>query len=162
MNFEFSEKADYQEYFGRAHNMVRRSVKEFVDKEIIPYVDEWEEMGEFPRELYKKAGGVGLLGIGYPEELGGNGGDLTHVLCASEEMVLAGKSVGTLVGLGSLGIAIPPIVKFGTDEQKERFVKPVLTGEKVSALGITEPGGALSVSSPKLTTRRPLVTRYGG
>ena len=72
----------------------------------------------------------GVLGIGYPEELGGNGGDLTHVLVAAEEMVLAGKSVGTLVGLGSLGIAIPPIVKFGTDEQKERFVRPALTGEK--------------------------------
>ena len=66
MNFEFSDKADYQEYFGRAHNMVRRSVKEFVGKEIIPHVDEWEEMGEFPRKLYQKAGDVGLLGIGYP------------------------------------------------------------------------------------------------
>jgi len=66
MNFEFSDKANYQEFFGRAHNMVRRSVKNFVDKEIIPCVDEWEEMGEFPQELYKKSGDVGLLGIGYP------------------------------------------------------------------------------------------------
>ena len=82
MNFEFSEKADYQEYFGCAHNMVRRSVKEFVDKEIIPCVDEWEEMGEFPRDLYQKAGEVGFLGIGYPEELGGTPGDIFFQIAA--------------------------------------------------------------------------------
>ena len=63
MNFEFTDKAGYQEYFGRAHDMARRSVKEFVVKEILPHVDDWEEMGEFPRELYQKAGDVGILGI---------------------------------------------------------------------------------------------------
>jgi acyl-CoA dehydrogenase len=71
MNYDFTDKSSFQEYFGPAHDMVRRAAKEFVDKEIVPYVDPWEEAGEFPRELYKKAGDVGLLGIGYPEEWGG-------------------------------------------------------------------------------------------
>ena len=66
---------------------------------------------------------------------------------AAEEMVLGGKSVGTCVGLGSHGIALPPIVKFGTDAQKERYVRPTLTGEKISALGITEPGGGSDVAA---------------
>jgi len=67
MKFEFSDEATYQEYFGPAHKMVRRSVKEFVDKEIVPNIEDWEEKNEFPRDLYKNAGDVGILGIGYPE-----------------------------------------------------------------------------------------------
>ena len=129
------------------HRALREQIRRFATNAIAPNAHAWEEANEFPRELYQTAAKAGFLGVGYPEELGGNGGDLTHVLCASEEMVLAGKSVGTLVGLGSLGIAIPPIVKFGTDAQKERFVKPALTGEKVSALGITEPGGGSDVAA---------------
>ena len=153
MNFEFSEKADYQEYFGRAHNMVRRSVKEFVDKEIIPYVDEWEEMGEFPRDLYKKAGDVGFLGIGYPEDLGGTPGDIFFQIAAWEEIMRCGSG-GVAAGLGSLNIALPPIIRHGTNEQKERFVKPVLSGEKIAALAITEPGGGSDVAGLQTTARR--------
>lgn len=153
MNFEFSEKADYQEYFGRAHNMVRRSVKEFVDKEIIPYVDEWEEMGEFPRDLYQKAGDVGFLGIGYPEDLGGTPGDIFFQIAAWEEIMRCGSG-GVAAGLGSLNIALPPIIRHGTNEQKERFVKPVLSGEKIAALAITEPGGGSDVAGLQTTARR--------
>ena len=145
MTFEFSDKADCQEYFGPAHNMVRRSVKEFVDKEIIPHVDEWEEMGEFPRELYKKAGDVGLLGIGYPEELGGTPGDIFFQIAAWEEIMRCGSG-GVAAGVGSLNIALPPIIRHGTDEQKERYVKPLLCGEKIAALAITEPGGGSDVA----------------
>jgi len=68
MRFEFSDEATFQEYFGPAHKMVRRSVKEFVDKEIVPHIEDWEEKNEFPRDLYKKAADVGILGIGYPVE----------------------------------------------------------------------------------------------
>ncbi len=129
------------------HRALREQIRRFAATAIAPNAHAWEEANEFPRELYLEAAKAGFLGIGYPEELGGNGGDLTHVLVASEEMVLAGKSVGTLVGLGSLGIAIPPILKFGTDEQKERFARPALAGEKISALGITEPGGGSDVAA---------------
>ena len=153
MTFEFSDKADYQEYFGPAHNMVRRSVKEFLDKEIIPHVDEWEEMGEFPRELYKKAGDVGLLGIGYPEELGGTPGDIFFQIAAWEEIMRCGSG-GVAAGVGSLNIALPPIIRHGTDEQKERYVKPVLCGEKISALAITEPGGGSDVAGLQTTAER--------
>jgi acyl-CoA dehydrogenase len=129
------------------HERLRDQIARFATAEIAPHANEWEEACEFPRELYKRAAEVGLTGIGYPEELGGAGGDISHATVAAEEMILSGKSVGTAVGLGSHGIAIPPIVRFGTDEQKEKFVRPVLSGEKIAALAITEPGGGSDVAS---------------
>jgi len=129
------------------HRALREQVRRFAAAAIAPHAHAWEEANEFPRELYQQSAEVGFLATGYPEEVGGNGGDLTHVLVSAEEMVLAGKSVGTCVGLGSHGIALPPIVKFGTDAQKERYVRPTLEGEKVSALGITEPGGGSDVAA---------------
>lgn len=153
MKFEFSDKAALQEYFGPAHQMVRRSVKEFVDKEIVPWVDEWEEAGEFPRELYKKAGDVGLLGIGYPEDWGGTPGDIFFQIVAWEEIMRCGSG-GIAAGLGSLHIALPPIINRGTDEQKERFVKPVIKGEKIAALAITEPEGGSDVAGLQATAER--------
>ena len=153
MKFEFSDEATYQEYFGPAHNMVRRSVKEFVDKEIIPHVDEWEELNEFPRHLYKKAGDVGILGIGYPEEYGGTPGDLFFQVAAWEEIMRCGSG-GIAAGLGSLNIAIPPIISHGTAEQKERFARPVIMGDKIAALAISEPGGGSDVAGLQTTAVR--------
>lgn len=129
------------------HAELRRNARRFAETRVAPHADAWEEAEEFPRALYAEASRAGVLGIGYPEELGGSGGDITHALVASEEVVLAGHSVGTCVGLGSHGIALPPIVRFGTAAQKERFVRPVLAGEHVSALGITEPGGGSDVAN---------------
>jgi len=94
------------------------------------------------------------MAVGYPDQVGGSGGDLTHVLVASEELILAGRSVGTAAGLGSHGIALPPIVHCGNDEQKRRFVTPVLRGEKVAALAITEPGGGSDVASLRTRATR--------
>ena len=153
MKFEFTDEATYQEYFGPAHNMVRRSVKEFVDKEIIPHVDEWEELNEFSRDLYKKAGDVGILGIGYPEEYGGAPGDLFFQVAAWEEIMRCGSG-GIAAGLGSLNIAIPPILSHGTAEQKERFGRPVIMGDKIAALAITEPGGGSDVAGLQTTAVR--------
>ncbi len=153
MKLEFSAKAAYQEYFGRAHAMVRRSVKEFVDQEIIPFVEEWEENGEFPRELYKKAADVGILGIGYPEEYGGTAGDIFFQIAAWEEVMRCGSG-GIAAGLGSLNIALPPIVRLGTEAQKKRFVEPVLRGDKIAALAITEPGGGSDVAGLQTTAER--------
>ncbi len=129
------------------HRALREQVRRFAAAAIAPHAHAWEEANEFPRELYQQAAEAGFLSTGYPEEVGGDGGDLSHVLVSAEEMVLAGKSVGTCVGLGSHGIALPPIVKFGTDIQKERYVRPTLRGEKISALGITEPGGGSDVAA---------------
>lgn len=129
------------------HRALREQVRRFAASAIAPHAHVWEEANEFPRELYREAAEAGFLATGYPEEVGGDGGDLSHVLVAAEEMVLAGKSVGTCVGLGSHGIALPPIVKFGTTAQKERFVRPTLAGHKIAALGITEPGGGSDVAA---------------
>ncbi|MBW2482870.1 MAG: acyl-CoA dehydrogenase family protein [Deltaproteobacteria bacterium] len=153
MKFEFTDAAAYQEYFGHAHNMVRRSVKEFVDKEIIPHVDEWEELNEFPRDLYKKAGDVGILGIGYPEEYGGTPGDIFFQVAAWEEVMRCGSG-GIAAGLGSLNIAIPPILSHGSSEQKERFARPVIMGDKIAALAISEPGGGSDVAGLQTTAVR--------
>jgi acyl-CoA dehydrogenase len=133
------------------HEALRARARRFAEHHIAPHGAEWEEHEEFPLALYRTACDAGMTGIGYPEAVGGQGGDLGHVLVASEEMLLAGRTVGTLVGLGSHGIALPPIVRFGTPEQQARFVTPCLRDGKVSALAITEPGGGSDVAA--LTTR---------
>ena len=133
------------------HAAVRASARRFAQTHIAPHGAEWEENEEFPASLYATACKAGVMGFGYPEAVGGQGGDLGHVLAGSEEMLLAGRSVGTLVGLGSHGIALPPIIRFGTTEQQERFVRPCLADGKISALAITEPGGGSDVAA--LATR---------
>ena len=153
MKYDFKSKSNFQEYFGRAHDMVRRAAKEFVDKEIVPCVDEWEEAGEFPRELYKKAGDVDLLGIGYAEELGGTPGDIFFQIVAWEEIMRSGSG-GIAAGLGSLHIALPPLINRGTDAQKERYVKPVINGDKIAALAVTEPEGGSDVAGLQTTAER--------
>jgi acyl-CoA dehydrogenase len=138
--------SDFQEYFGETHHMVRQTVKKFVEREIKPFVDEWEEQGEFPIELYRKAGDAGILGIGYPEAYGGSGGDIFVKIAASEELMRCG-SAGVAAGLGSLDISIPPILSLGTEEQKSRFIPTVLKGERISALGVTEPNAGSDVAN---------------
>ena len=133
------------------HAALRTQARRFAAAEIAPHAAAWEEACEFPRELYARIAAAGLTGIGYPDAVGGSGGDLGHVLAVADELVLAGTSVGTVVGLGSHGIAAPPIVRFGTAEQQARFVAPVLRGEQVCALAVTEPGGGSDVAA--LTTR---------
>ncbi len=129
------------------HAQLREQARRFALKEIAPHALAWEEAEEFPRELYQKLAASGLLGLTYPESLGGGGGDLSHALAVSEEMILHGKSVGTTVGLGSHGIALPPIINHGNDAQKERFVRPVVAGDKIAALAITEPGAGSDVAA---------------
>ena len=136
------------------HKQLRDQARRFASKEIAPHAHEWEEAESFPRELYGKMAAAGLLGLGYPEEVGGLGGELSHSLAVAEELVLTGKSVGTVVGLGSHGIALPPIVRAGTKEQIDRFVRPTLRGEKIAALAITEPGGGSDVAHLRTTARR--------
>ncbi|HEU4539160.1 MAG TPA: acyl-CoA dehydrogenase family protein, partial [Polyangiaceae bacterium] len=137
-----------------AHASIRAEARRFAEREIAPHARAWEEAGEFPRELYGKLARAGLLGLSYPEAYGGAGGDLSFALAAAEELVLAGQSVGTVVGLSSHGIALPPIVAFGTEEQKRRFLPPVLAGEQIAALAITEPGGGSDVASLRTRAER--------
>jgi acyl-CoA dehydrogenase len=129
------------------HAAIRQTARRFAQAQIAPHGAAWEEDEAFPAELYRAACAAGITGIGYPEALGGQGGDLGHVLVAAEELILAGRSVGTVVGLGTHGIALPPIVRFGTPEQQARFVTPCLRDGKIAALAITEPGGGSDVAS---------------
>jgi acyl-CoA dehydrogenase len=137
----------FQEYFDPSHQLVRDSVRRFVEREILPDVDQWEEAESFPRELYLKAGAAGILGIGYPEALGGSHeGDLFAKVAASEELMRCGSG-GLVAGLGSLDIGLPPIVKWARPEVRDRVVPQVLSGEKISALAVTEPGGGSDVAN---------------
>ncbi len=138
----------FEEYFGETHNIVRQTVRKFVEKEIKPQVNDWEEQGAFPRELYQKAGEAGILGIGYPEAYGGTGGDIFIKVAAVEEIVRCGSG-GVAAGLGSLDIGLPPILRFGQEALKDRLVPPVLRGEKICALAITEPDAGSDVGGIK-------------
>lgn len=139
----------YSEYFNETHNQVRDSVRKMVQEHILPYIDEWEEAGTFPRELYNEAGRTGFFGIGYPEALGGIAeGDVFMKIAATEELMRCGSG-GLVASLGSLDIGLPPIVKWGRDELKERIVPAVLSGEKIAALAITEPNGGSDVANLK-------------
>ncbi|WP_447796718.1 acyl-CoA dehydrogenase family protein [Pseudomonas moraviensis] len=137
----------FQEYFDPSHQLVRDSVRRFVEREILPDIDQWEEAESFPRELYLKAGAAGILGIGYPEALGGSHeGDLFAKVAASEELMRCGSG-GLVAGLGSLDIGLPPIVKWARPQVRERVVPQVLSGAKISALAVTEPGGGSDVAN---------------
>ena len=132
-------------YLNDSHRAFRETCRRFADREIRPYAEKWEEAHEFPRELYAKAGAAGLLGVMFPSAYGGGDGDLFHGIVMAEAL-LTGGSTGTFIGLNSLGIALPPIFILGNEEQKRRFVPPVLRGEKIAALAVTEPGTGSDVA----------------
>lgn len=141
-------------YFNDTHEQVRLSARRFVETEILPFVDAWEEAGEFPRDLYKKAAATGLLGVGHPQELGGIAeGDVFMKILVSEELMRS-TSGGLVASLGSLDIGLPPVWKWGSDALKERVVRPVLAGDKIAALAITEPSGGSDVANLQTRARR--------
>ena len=141
--------------FADEHVQLRETIHRWVREEIVPHVDAWEQAREFPRELYNRAAELGFLGLKYPAELGGQGGDYVHDAVWAEELAAAGASGGVGAGLGAhTGIATPPVFKFGTPDQHERFLRPAIRGEKVAALGITEPGAGSDVASIRTQARR--------
>jgi acyl-CoA dehydrogenase len=141
--------------FSEEHEELRETVSRFVAKEIAPNVDEWEAAREFPRELFSRCAELGFLGLKFPEELGGQGGTHLHDAVWVEELARSGGSGGVAAGLNAhSSIAMPPIFNFGTAEQKQRWLVPGIAGEKVGALGITEPGAGSDVASLSTTARR--------
>ena len=140
-------------YYDESHEAFRDTVRRFVEKEISPFVDEWDEAGGFPRELYKKAADVGILGLGYPEEYGGSPCDQFHRIVLSQELAHSGAG-GVSASLMSHTIGSPPILAVGPQAMKERVLPQVLSGEKISALAITEPSGGSDVAQLKTTARR--------
>jgi len=143
----------FSRYFDSSHEAMRETARKFIAREVTPHLDAWEDAEEFPRELYPKAAEAGFLGLGFPEAFGGVPCDVFHRVAMTEEFVRPG-SLGLVAGLFSLNIALPPILALGTEEQKQRFVPPVLSGEKIAALGITEPNAGSDVANIQTTAVR--------
>ena len=140
-------------FYTPEHEAFRRTLRRFVAKEIEPYVNEWDEAGEFPRDLYKKAAAVGYLGLGYPERYGGIECDRFMRIIAMQE-IARGGSGGVAAGLFTHTIAAPPILHRGSEEMKARVLPLILSGEKIAALAITEPSGGSDVANLRTTARR--------
>jgi acyl-CoA dehydrogenase len=140
-------------YFTDEHLAFQQTVRRFVETEIEPYVNDWDEAGTFPRELYKKAAELGLFGVGYPEEFGGIDGDIYFGIIGAEEMARAGAG-GLSASLFSHSIGAPPIKNVGNRQQQEKYLPKILSGELISALAITEPSGGSDVANLKTTAVR--------
>lgn len=141
--------------FGTEHEELRQTVARFVAAEIAPHVEKWEQAEEFPRELYRRCARLGFLGLKFPERYGGQGGDHLHDAVWVEELARSGGSGGVAAGLNAhASIALPPIFNFGTEEQHRRWLVPGIAGEKIGALGITEPGAGSDVAGITTTARK--------
>ena len=141
-------------YFKEEHDIFRKSFREFVEKELAPHVDEWEKAELFPREIFPKLAKHGYLGVSYDEELGGGGGDYWMTVAWAEELTrsrCAGLNMALMV---QTDMATPIIGTLGTKEQKEEFLKPAIRGEKVAALGISEPGAGSDVANIRTTAKK--------
>jgi acyl-CoA dehydrogenase len=133
---------------------VHETAAEFVRREVLPHLDDWEAAGEVPRALHAKAARQGLLGIAFPEDVGGQGGDLLDSIAMMEGCFEAGASSGLMAALFTHGIALPHIAASGDRYLIDRFVRPTLAGELIGALAITEPGGGSDVAGIRTTARR--------
>jgi acyl-CoA dehydrogenase len=130
------------------------STREFVRREVEPHLQGWEDTGEIPRSLHLAAAGAGLLGVSFPEEVGGQGGSLLDSVALQEAFFESGGSSGLAAGLFTGGIALPHMAAHGTREQIDAFVRPTLAGEKIGALAVTEPGGGSDVAGIRTTAVR--------
>ncbi|ANW63152.1 acyl-CoA dehydrogenase [Mycobacterium sp. djl-10] len=135
-------------------DQLRKTVRSFVDREILPHIDDWERAGELPRELHHAAADAGLLGAPFPESVGGGGGDGADALVICEEMHQSGCPGGVFASLMTCGIAVPHMAASGDEYLIETFVRPTLAGELIGALAITEPGGGSDVAHLSTTARR--------
>ena len=133
---------------------LRASAREFVRREVAPYLQEWEDAGEVPRALHLAAGRQGLLGVSFPESVGGQGGDLADSVALQEAMFEAGASSGLMAALFTGGIALPHIAAHGSPDLVERFVRPTLAGERIGSLAVTEPDGGSDVAGIRTTAVR--------
>jgi acyl-CoA dehydrogenase len=124
---------------------LRKTVRSFVEREILPNIDEWERTADLPRELHRRAGAAGLLGANFPEAVGGGAGDAVDAVLICEEMHQSGAPGGVFASLFTCGIAVPHIIASGDERLIETYVRPTLAGEKIGSLAITEPGGGSDV-----------------
>lgn len=133
---------------------VTDTARRFALERIAPQVAAWDEAGEFPRSLYTEAAALGLLGLGYPEALGGTPAPFALRNAVSTALARHGGSGGVMASLFSLNIGLPPVLRYGSAEVQQEVVPPVLRGERIAALAITEPGGGSDVAALRATARR--------
>jgi acyl-CoA dehydrogenase len=133
---------------------LRDTVRRFMAVEVLPLLEDWERAGELPRDLHRKAGALGLLGVGLPEAVGGGGGTYLDALVVAEEMLYEGASGGLIASLFTCGIAVPHIAAAGDPGQLERWVRPTLAGELIGSLAVTEPDGGSDMANIRTTAKR--------
>ena len=140
--------------FTEEHEIFRKTVRKFVEKELTPHAEEWEEAEGFPDSVFRRMGELGFLGLRYPEEYGGQDCDFLFSIVLAEELARCGMgSIGMAVAVQS-EMATPPIFKFGTREQKMRYLLPANQGQKIACLGITEPNAGSDVAAIQTTAKR--------
>lgn len=139
--------------FSPEHELLRSSVRNWVTDEIVPHLESWEESGYFPDYIFHRAGELGFLGLNVAEEDGGQGGDYWTQVVFLEELGRASQAIAMALSVQT-DMATPPILEFGTPEQKERWLKPALRGELIGAIGITEPDTGSDVASIRTKAER--------
>ncbi|HEV8615853.1 MAG TPA: acyl-CoA dehydrogenase family protein [Methylomirabilota bacterium] len=140
--------------FTAEHAAFRQTIRSFVDKELVPHVDEWEAAGRFPRSVWRQLGEMGLLGIEFPEKYGGAGADFLHTAVFCEEMARC-RSAGVVMGvLATTDMSAPHILNLGTEAQKAAWLPRICRGEAVSAIAVTEPGGGSDVAGLRTRAER--------
>ncbi|MBA2327185.1 MAG: acyl-CoA dehydrogenase family protein, partial [Actinobacteria bacterium] len=137
--------------FTPEHEELRSAVRRFVEKELAPNVDEWEEAGYFPDWVFERCGELGFLGLHYPERWGGAGGDLAAEIVFVEELARCGAAAIAMAVSVQTDMATPALAEFGTDDQLERYLRPAIAGKKIAAIAITEPDAGSDVAA--ITTR---------
>src|SRR6266446_4933922 len=140
-------------YFTHEHDLIRQTVKRFCREEIAPHAETWDEEGIFPRGIFKKAADLGLFGIRIPVEDGGAGLDWWASAAYLETMAFSDSNSVNMGLAVQSDLTIPFISEMGTAEQKEEFLKPAITGEKIASLAISEPGGGSDVAAIRTCAR---------
>lgn len=140
--------------FSPEHDQLRDSIRRWVDVRIKPHIHEWEEAKSFPREVFEDMGTAGFLGLQYPEEYGGQGGDFAANLILCEELSHVGaESVCTAVSVHT-AMAVPPILEYGTDKQRSTHLPDLIAGRRIAALAISEPDAGSDVAGIRTEARR--------
>jgi citronellyl-CoA dehydrogenase len=139
--------------FQEEHQIFRKQVRAFVENELAPHVDTWEREKLFPNSVFKRAGELGILGAHYPEDVGGSGGDFWMSVVKSEELARCGSAGVTMGLLVQADMATPVIADLGSREVKDEFLAPAIRGDKVAALGVSEPGAGSDVAGLRTTAR---------
>ncbi|MGH2698457.1 MAG: acyl-CoA dehydrogenase family protein [Actinomycetota bacterium] len=140
--------------FASEHDELRGSVRAFVEAELAPRAEEWEATGDFPNWVFERLGELGFLGLSYPEEYGGGGGDYLCQIVLAEEMARCNSGGVAMAVAVQTDMAVPPIYKFGNEEQRKKYLVPALAGEKIFCLGISEPDAGSDVGAIRTTARR--------